>query len=84
MRLAQKQERQQSQMFLPSEGSFVAGKRAVLTLLLCNSAATEPPLYTRIEPLQQSMQQLQQLQQRCNRGSSLQAHAGKRAVLKLP
>ena len=75
------QEREQSQMFLPSEGSFVAGKRAVLTLLLCNSAATEPPLYTRIEPLQQSMQQLQQ---RCNRGSSLQAHAGKRAVLKLP
>ena len=49
MCLAQKQERQQSEMFLPSEGSFVAGKRAVLKLLLCNSAATEAPLYKRMQ-----------------------------------
>jgi hypothetical protein len=55
---------------------------APLYTLYTRIEPTEPPLYTRIEPLQQSL--LQQLQQRCNRGLSLQAHAGKCAVLKLP
>jgi hypothetical protein len=48
------QHRQQLQMILPSEGSFVASKRAMLKLF-CNSAATEAPLYKLMQPLQQSM-----------------------------